>query len=234
MAVTPLSWKKEHMDSRVGEAWNEEYRTGRYRDEPPVGFVDDILHAVATTHIAPKGLYIGCGNGRNYLPMVDGGLDLVGIDVSQTAIDQLLERRPERQRCLICGTVDSLPHGVEYPIVISIQVFQHGDRDQAHAHIQSARSRVAHGGLFCIRVNAIGTEIEHQHEIVKRYPDGGFTVRYLEGPKAGFLISFFSDAELADLFSGWEQLLPLRIQQTWREPRSRGSWLQWEAIWRRV
>jgi hypothetical protein len=58
------------------------------------------------------------------------------------------------------------------------------------------------------RVNAIGTEIEHQHEIVKRYPDGGFTVRYLEGPKAGFLINLFSDAELADLFSGWEQLLP--------------------------
>jgi len=58
--------------------WDEEYRRGRYRREPPVGFVNDILEAVVSTDTAPTGLYIGCGNGRNYLPLADAGLDLVG------------------------------------------------------------------------------------------------------------------------------------------------------------
>jgi SAM-dependent methyltransferase len=227
-------WDKGHVEARIAEAWDEEYRTGRYRDEPPVGFVNDILHSVASTNTIPRGVYLGCGNGRNYLPMVVAGLDLVGVDISQTAIDQLREKRPELQHRLLCGSVESLPPGVEYPIVIGIQIFQHGDRDRAHSHIQSAKSRVAQGGLFCIRVNAIGTEIEFRHEIARRFPDGGFTIRYLEGPKAGLPINFFSEGELVDLFSGWEPVLPLRLQQTWRDPRSRGSWLQWEAIWRRA
>ena len=43
---------------------------------------------------AGTGLYIGCGNGRNYLPLVDAGLNLLGLDVSAEAIKRLSERRP--------------------------------------------------------------------------------------------------------------------------------------------
>lgn len=32
---------------------------------------------------APRGLYIGCGTRRDYLPLVDAGLDLVGLDILQ-------------------------------------------------------------------------------------------------------------------------------------------------------
>src|ERR1039457_6031440 len=62
-------------DPTATAAWDAEYRAGRYRDEPPVAFTGDILAAgrqAGTT----SGLYIGCGNGRNYLPLVAGGLDL--------------------------------------------------------------------------------------------------------------------------------------------------------------
>jgi len=92
---------------------------------------------------------------------------------------------------------------------------------------------VATRGIFCLRVNAVGTDIEYGHTLEEQDSDGGATIRYLEGPKSGLLIHFFSYDELARLFFGWEEVLPLRLQRTWREPRDRGSWLQWEAIWRR-
>src|SRR5207248_3084522 len=69
------------------------------------------------------GLYIGCGNGRNYLPLVDGGLDLVGLDVSAAALAKLAERAPGRSERLIHGDLRALPPSASYRLVIGIQVF---------------------------------------------------------------------------------------------------------------
>ena len=104
-----------------------------------------------------RGLYIGCGNGRNYLPLVDGGLDLAGLDISSAAITQLAARAPDRRHRLICGNLSVLPAAAVYPLVIGIQVFQHGDGATVHAHIRAAQQRVSLGGLFCLRVNATAT-----------------------------------------------------------------------------
>ena len=49
-------------------AWDAEYSAGRYAGEPPVPFVTDILDT-ARAHGLAEGLYIGCGTGRNYLPL---------------------------------------------------------------------------------------------------------------------------------------------------------------------
>jgi hypothetical protein len=222
-----------HSNALVSQAWDAEYASGRYQSEPPLKFVEDILAAVSTSGVAPLGLYIGCGNGRNYVPLVYGGLDLVGLDISHTAIAQLAGGMPERKHRLFCGDLASLPAEERYPIVIGIQVFQHGDRRTTHEHIRAAQKRVSDEGVLCIRVNAVGTDIEYKHKIVEQDPDGGFTVRYLQGPKSRLLIHFFAKHELGALFSGWDEVLSLRIHETWREPRDHGRWLQWEAIWRR-
>jgi len=49
-------------------SWEAEYRAGRYTGEQPVTFTNDILTAARHAGIT-HGLYIGCGNGRNYLPL---------------------------------------------------------------------------------------------------------------------------------------------------------------------
>ena len=68
---------------RSGERWDAEYRAGRYLDEEPVELVHDILSCASRIDLPDaRGLYIGCGNGRNYLPLVAGGLDLIGLDIS--------------------------------------------------------------------------------------------------------------------------------------------------------
>ncbi|MFF4894605.1 class I SAM-dependent methyltransferase [Micromonospora chersina] len=216
----------------ASDAWNDEYRRGRYVDEPSVPFVDDILLTASMEGIT-AGLYVGCGNGRNLLPLVDGGIDVLGLDVSDAAVHQLAQRRPDRADRLWHGDLDSLPAGDTWPLVIGIQVFQHGNREQAHRHVRAAQQRVEPGGLLCVRVNATGTDVWPAHEVTEQHPDGGFTVQYTAGPKNGLSIHFFSDGELRQLFEGWPALLPIRADSTERTPPAPGQWIQWEAIWRR-
>jgi hypothetical protein len=219
-------------DGAAARAWDVEYRAGRYRDAPPLPFVADIV-AAAHSHdlIAREGLYIGCGNGRNYLTLVEAGLDLVGLDISKRALMQLAERAVERRDRLIHGDLTALPTNARYRLVIGIQVFQHGDRTTAHEHIGAAQARLLPGSLFCLRVNAVGTQLEYAHDVVERDRDGGFTVRYRDGPKAGLDVHFFAKAELAELFADYRTVLAPRLACTWRTPRTRGQWSQWEAIW---
>ena len=213
--------------------WDEEYRAGRYADEPPVEFIHDIGAAVRDRRPADEvGLYIGCGNGRNYVPLVQQHkIDLVGLDISDVAIDQLRGRMPERADRLVHGDISSFPTGTKFGTVIGIQVFQHGSEMEAHAHVRAAIELLLPSGLLCMRVNAAGTEIEYRHEVVERNNHGGFTVRYEDGPKSGLLVHFFSESEIDALAAGLMSVLPLRVQRTERQAPYRGHWDQWEGIW---
>src|SRR5438876_12269945 len=81
--------------------------------------------ARASTHSSP-GLYIGCGNGRNYLPLVDAGLNLYGLDVAPEALRVLARRRPAVSNHLICEDFAHFRSSIPFGYVIAIQVFQHG------------------------------------------------------------------------------------------------------------
>jgi hypothetical protein len=83
---------------RAAASWDAEYAAGRYAGEAPVAFTRDILAAARRATVS-SGLYTGCGNGRNYLPLVAGGLDLTGLDISPAAITQLAARAPGRRAC---------------------------------------------------------------------------------------------------------------------------------------
>ncbi|MFZ1022858.1 MAG: class I SAM-dependent methyltransferase [Thermoplasmata archaeon] len=219
----------------VVRSWESEYRHRRYLDEPPIDFVKEIQSALAARGLSSaKGLYIGCGNGRNYVPLANGGLDLVGLDISFTALRQLTQRTPEQVRPLVRGDLRALDTRVRFAVVIAIQVFQHGSEATTHRAVLAAREHVAPGGLFCIRVNAIGTEPEFAHEVVEQGEDGRFTVQYHAGPKEGVTIHFFSRPELEGLVGdGFLPVLPLRSIVTARSPPPRGHWIQWEGIWSR-
>jgi hypothetical protein len=219
---------------RVAAAWDAEYRSGRYATDPPIAFVDGII-AAARERGLRRGVYVGCGNGRNYVPLVDAGLDLIGLDVSTAAIGQLADRLPGRRDRLMIGGLEDLPQGTQYPLVIGIQVFQHGRTDEVAEHIRAAQERVAPGGLLCVRVNADATDVLYDRRIVERSSDGSFTVEYLAGPKSGLCIHFFSRRSLEALFAaGFDPVMPVRISVTQRAFPETGQWSQWEAIWCRT
>ena len=113
---------------------------------------------------------------------------------------------------------------------------QHGSRAQAHALLAGSLERVTPGGLYAIRVNAAGTDVYHAHRVTERAADGSYSICYAEGPKAGLTVHFWAARELdmAMTTAGFAPVLPLRPQATWRQPRDRGLWLQWEGIYRRM
>jgi SAM-dependent methyltransferase len=213
-------------------SWDAEYASGRYRHEPPVRFTRDIIGAARSANLR-RGLYVGCGNGRNLVPLSDAGLDLIGLDISARAVGQLRARRPGAAR-LVVGGIDALRPSAAFDLVIGIQVFQHGHRGLAHRHLAGAAAHVAPGGLLCVRVNAAGTDIRYRHVRTEEAGDGSFTARYLDGPKTGLEIHFFAAAELTGLIGkGFTPLMPLRLDSTPHGPPATGRWSQWEAIWRR-
>jgi SAM-dependent methyltransferase len=220
------------MSTEAAASWDAEYASGRYRHDRPAGFTRDIISAARSAN-PRRGLYIGCGNGRNLMPLSDAGLDLIGLDISSRAVAQLRDRRPGAAR-LVVGGIDALVPSAEFDLVIGIQVFQHGNRGQAHTHITAAAAHVAPGRLLCVRVNATGTDIRYRHERTEEAGDGGFTIRYLDGPKTGLEIHFFTAAELTGLTrNDFSPLMPLRLDSTPHVPPAKGQWSQWEAIWQR-
>ena len=224
--------------SLIARRWDEEYRRGRYVDEPPLPFVGAIMRVLADEPAARAGvgLYVGCGNGRNYLPLVDAGLSLVGLDVSPEAIERLGEHRPAVRSRLTCQDFREFdPDERRFDYLIALQVFQHGDAADAIAYFDKARRVLRPGGLFFLRVNASTTEIYHAHTVTERLPTGAFTIRYDDGPKRGLLVHFYSAIELHALAgSDFAPVIEPAEQVTRRTPPKAGCWSQWEAVWRRV
>ncbi len=219
--------------------WDAEYRRQRYVDEPPLPFVKTIIEILKADRAAADGigLYVGCGNGRNYIPFVDAGLDLFGLDISTEALNGLLQRRPTlspgRLLCDDFRTFKSPVPKLDY--VIAIQVFQHGGESDVAAYFENAAAMLRSGGLLCLRVNSASTDVYHAHTIVERHPLGGFTVRYEAGPKSGLSIHFYSGPELTQrLGQAFVPVGELREQVNRRPAPQSGSWAQWETIWRRA
>jgi len=220
----------------VSTRWDAEYRDGRYAAGPPLPFAGEI---VATLRAHPgalvgTGLYVGCGNGRNYLPLVDAGLDLQGLDASREAIDQLTARRPELGPRLACRDFLDLEIDAAFDYLVAIQVFQHGVAADAATYFAKAAAALRSGGLLFLRVNSAATEIYFRHTVVERNRFGGLTIRYEEGAKDGLCVHFYAREELLDLTQHWfRPLAGPREDVTHRAPPKTGSWAQWEAVWQK-
>jgi len=207
--------------------WDDAYAAGMYADAAPDAFTRDILAAAPP---GTTGVEIGCGNGRNLIPLVRGGLDLIGVDPSRVALSRLALRAPDVRTLL--GTQDDLPPG-RHDLVVGIQVHQHGDRDGARAMLRGSLARVAPGGLFALRTASADTVAVEAHDVLDVDPDGGRTFRYREGFKAGLTVHYYGRAELDALLAGFEPVLPLRARHTPREDPPAGTWAHWETIVRR-
>ena len=218
----------------VSHTWDDEYRRGRYRDEPPIPFtgriVDLLRDRPETAH--GKGLYVGCGNGRNYVPLVEAGLDLTGLDSSAEALRQLKANHPRiAPRLVRCDFLDFHP-GHLFDYVVAIQVFQHGKAETVRAMFAHASELLRDGGLLFMRVNSASTKVYHAHEVIERNGEGGFTVRYDEGPKAGLAVHFLARSELEGMLAPrFAALAPVSEETVLREAPEHGSWAQWEGVW---
>jgi hypothetical protein len=76
--------------------------------------------------------------------------------------------------------------------------------------------------------------VVRRHTVIERCGHGGFSVRYLEGPKDGMAIHFYTRAELDALTAArFETIGEPREEIIQRAPPERGCWAQWEAVYQR-
>ena len=217
----------------MARAWDAEYASGRYEDEPPISFTHTILSALRERGLSgARGLYVGCGNGRNYIPLAAVCPGLRGIDVSGTGLRQLVARAPEH-----AGRVsreDFLATNPDAPLdyIISMQAFQHGDGQTARRYLEQTAALLRPGGLLFLRVNSAGTDIYRRHQIIEKNSLGGLTIRYDDGPKAGLPVHFFTDRELEYILhlAGFDVAGDPDEVSEKRRPPETGAWRQWELV----
>ena len=219
--------------ARTARRWDAEYRSGRYEGEPPVPFVSTIIDTLRGRGLADgRGLYAGCGNGRNYIPLAAALPGLRGIDLSGTGLQRLLARSPGCAGRV--SRVDFLAASPDapYDYVISIQSFQHGDGQTARRYLEHAAAVLRPGGLLFLRVNSAGTDINRRHQVIEKNSLGGLTIRYDDGPKAGLPIHFFTDRELEYRLhlAGFHIVGDPDEASEAREPPETGAWRQWELV----
>ena len=219
----------------VSSRWDAEYRQGRYLGEPPVPFVERIIATLQARQTGKStGLYVGCGNGRNYLPLIDSGLQLYGLDLSGESLRQLAARRPSLTESLFHSNFLDFDNPRTFDYLIAIQVFQHGTCADVARYFAQVKSLLSPGGLFFLRVNSASTEIHRSHTVIEGNEPGGVTIRYEVGPKQGLPIHFYTRDELLELTQGdFDVVEEPREDVTVRTPPETGSWIQWEGIWRR-
>lgn len=243
-----LQYKLQSDDNSVtdslSQAWDASYRKGRYGTEPALKFATDVIRKLKANPrlMNGRGLYVGCGNGRNYTKMVESGLNLTGLDVSGVALTELSKKLPRCARLLHCGDFldyqpfqDGPSHDDLFQYVIAIQVFQHGNMNRVERYFKKASMLLETGGMLFLRVNAKNTIVQHDHDVIEEDGAGGFTVRYNEGPKKGLAIRFFSKKDVHDLIrkNNMTIMRGLKNVTTKRVPSGTGSWSQWELVARK-
>ena len=146
------------------------------------------------------GLYVGCGNGRNY--PAAGGRGTTALWARSVRRVTASVGGPEPRRIRAADSARNFGRGQSrrrFGYVIAIQVFQHGVCADVAGYFEKVASVLDPGGLFFLRVNSASTEIYHPHTVIERNDLGGVTVHYDAGPKQDLPVHFFSRDELLDL-----------------------------------
>lgn len=222
----------------LSKRWDDLYRDGRYADGEPVAFVRTVVETLRRRGDARRlrGLYVGCGNGRNYVPLADAGLDgLSGIDVSPVAVDQLSKRRPQLAGRLRVADFETFETALPLDYIVAIQVFQHGDGHETAEYFRRSFRLLDENGLLFLRVNSSATDVYFEHTVVDHGRHGGFAVRYTSGPKRGLTVRFFAAADIAACLAdaGFEIIYGPEENTVKRSPPQTGMWSQWEVIARK-
>ncbi len=211
--------------------WNTTCEEVESEIAPPVTFVESILFHLSK-HANARGLHIGCDDGRNFFPLLDAGIDISGVDVSDSAVQQLRQSRPDLADKISCINVLEIS-SEQYDFLVSIEAFQHGSWEVVEQYFEKCDELLKAGGLLFLRVNACNTELNRQHTVTQMSPSGSFTVRCLEGEESGQEIHFFSQQELGFLAEdfGFDILSPPQEIQSVRGDGTTSS--QWETVWQK-
>lgn len=164
---------KPESTSSIKNPWERIYRLPEeyayYDLLKPHESMDEVIQFFHAKNIK-RVLDLGCGIGRNTIPLIYEGFTVIGIDSSSIALCQLQKQLDQLQlnAKLIRGKFQSIPiKNNSVDAVISVQTLNHGTEAEVKKGI-SEISRVLHpGGLIFITVPGRLAHGKVRHCLVK-------------------------------------------------------------------
>lgn len=183
--------------------WEAIYRRdGRVFPEPFPRFAEVVQ--VFRAHSCRVILDLGCGNGRHVLHLAKHGFEVIGVDISPTALsltDAWLREAGRRAALALADTRRPLPfHDGSLDAVLSTQVIHHALTEGVRVAIGEIWRVLVPGGLAFVTVSGRRDEGVEFEEV-----EPG-TLVPLSGPEAGLPHHIFSVSELEAEFSHFEIL----------------------------
>lgn len=162
-------------EKQIIENWNKSYETGKYTNSPMTSNVEKFYEDyLKNSEIKTIG-FIGCGNGRNLIPLTKKGFATFGIDLSDIALKQLKEKialenlNTEIQR----SSFYNLPWGNKsLDCVIANNSLQHNDWRGAEKAFKEISRCLKKSGIAFVSVRSSKRNLPEQKIMIN---DNGIT-----------------------------------------------------------
>ena len=199
------------------EAWDGEYARGgipsSYRESPSGALEWAVKNWPLLTGLdrPATALDIGCGTGRNTCHMASAGIDVLGFDISETALD-LARRRACAARFVKHDLREGLPAS-DASIDLATDLF-------VYKHLISSEVRAAYRRELARVLRPTGHVLLSVAEPDDGYygacpePEPGRRPRVIIDPAAGIASVLFTLEELREEFAGC-----FRLEMAWRKEK---------------
>jgi len=183
----------------------------------PVPFVVEALD-VFKRHKFRDVLDLGCGVGRHCVYLAEHGFDVVGLDVSGSALRTAKEWIREKRLTnadFILGSMTDIPFGdFSFDVVISVSVLHHGMKGQILRAVDEIHRVLRRSGLFLTNLVSVedrrygkGEEVEAgTFMVLEDFEDGRFEElhRFFTREEVVQLLAQFTTVKVARLVGGRE------------------------------
>jgi SAM-dependent methyltransferase len=131
-------------------SWNDDYAS---REPLPwdTGTPDTLLvDAIESRLITPgRTLEVGCGTGTNAIFLAQRGFDVLGIDISEVAVDKARAKAQGRCRFEVVDFLAAVPSGGPFQFVFDRGCFHAFDEDHERARFaQNVAAALVEGGVW--------------------------------------------------------------------------------------
>lgn len=181
----------------------------------PVPFVVEALDAFKR-HKFRDVLDLGCGVGRHCIYLAENGFDMVGLDVSRSALrtaKEWIRQKRLTNVSFVLGSMIDLPLGdCRFDAVISVSVLHHAMKEQIMKAVDEIHRVLRRNGLFLTNLVSVedyrygmGEEVEADtFMVLEDFEDGRFEElhHFFTRDEVVQLLAQFSRIEIKPLVGG--------------------------------
>ena len=193
---------------RQKDAWDELYRS-QFR--PWKGVTSDTVFPFKK---GARVIDIGCGNGKTSFALMEAGYDVIGIDISDVAVEACNKMYGDRMKA-VCASAESIPlENEDIDGAVMIHVLEHMTEEESKKALTELRRILKPDSRILVRVfHKDDMRSDKGERIDENTVVRGNGIRY----------RYFTETELRSLFTDLNEISLKRVEDKtkFKEVRSR-------------